>query len=151
MPSSTTLTDCRFVPDLVTLARDSDILVVAASDGTGSLHLVNAAVLAALGPDGFLVNVARGSVVDEDALVTTLQQGTLEGVGLDVFTHEPDVLQALRESPRMVMQPHRASPWERYGWPWVIWWWTTLSPILRAGPCSPPLPDTLAQHRRRST
>lgn len=103
------LPDYRFVPDVVTLARDSDILVVAASGGAGSRHLVNAAVLAALGPDGFLVNVARGSVVDEDALATALQQGTLGGAGLDVFAHEPDVPQALRESPRTVLQPHRAS------------------------------------------
>jgi len=98
-----------FVPDVVALARQSEILVVAASGGAGSRHLVNAAVLAALGPNGFLVNIARGSVVDEDALVTALAQGTLAGAGLDVFAHEPDVPQALLDSPRTVLQSHRAS------------------------------------------
>lgn len=98
-----------FVPDLPTLARDTDVLVVAASGGAGSRHLVNRAVLDALGPDGVLINVARGSVVDEMALVTALADGTLGGAGLDVFEHEPDVPEGLRTSPRTVVQPHRAS------------------------------------------
>ncbi|GBQ61816.1 2-hydroxyacid dehydrogenase [Komagataeibacter swingsii] len=98
-----------FVPELLALARDSDVLVVAASGGAGSRHLVNRQVLDALGPDGVLINVARGSVVDEAALVAALAQGTLGGAGLDVFEHEPDVPEGLRTSPRTVLQPHRAS------------------------------------------
>lgn len=98
-----------FVPDLKTLAQNSEILVIAASGGAGSRHLVNREVLDGLGPDGFLINVARGSVVDEQALVQALSDGTLGGAGLDVFEHEPDVPPALRNSPRTVLQPHRAS------------------------------------------
>ncbi|GBQ41616.1 glyoxylate/hydroxypyruvate reductase B [Komagataeibacter europaeus] len=98
-----------FVPELPTLARNSDVLVVAASGGAGSRHLVNRQVLDALGPDGVLVNVARGSVVDETALVAALADGTLGGAGLDVFEHEPDVPEGLRTSSRTVLQPHRAS------------------------------------------
>ncbi len=77
-----------FVPDLKTLAQNSEILVIAASGGAGSRHLVNREILDALGPDGFLINVARGSVVDEQALVQALDEGTLGGAGLDVFEHE---------------------------------------------------------------
>ncbi|MGS0646838.1 2-hydroxyacid dehydrogenase [Komagataeibacter melomenusus] len=103
------LPGCAFVPDLLTLARGVDTLVVAASGGAGSRNMVNAAVLAALGPAGVLINIARGSIVDEAALVAALTAGTLGGAGLDVFAHEPDVPEALRASPRTVLQPHRAS------------------------------------------
>ncbi|AXY23265.1 Glyoxylate/hydroxypyruvate reductase B [Komagataeibacter saccharivorans] len=95
--------------DLKTLARSSEILVIAASGGAGSRHLVNREVLDALGPDGFLINVARGSVVDEQALAQALDAGTLGGAGLDVFEHEPEVPETLRHSSRVVLQPHRAS------------------------------------------
>ncbi|GBQ68892.1 D-isomer-specific 2-hydroxyacid dehydrogenase [Komagataeibacter xylinus NBRC 15237] len=103
------LPGCLFVPDLLTLARGVDTLVIAASGGVGSRNLVNAPVLAALGPEGVLINIARGSIVDEAALVAALAAGTLGGAGLDVFAHEPDVPEALRTSPRTVLQPHRAS------------------------------------------
>ncbi|MFT8791660.1 2-hydroxyacid dehydrogenase [Komagataeibacter saccharivorans] len=103
------LKDYAFVSDLKTLARSSEILVIAASGGAGSRHLVNREVLDALGPDGFLINVARGSVVDEQALAQALDAGTLGGAGLDVFEHEPEVPEALRHSSRVVLQPHRAS------------------------------------------
>ncbi|QHC36538.1 2-hydroxyacid dehydrogenase [Komagataeibacter xylinus] len=103
------LPDCVFVPELLTLAREVDTLVIAASGGAGSRNLVNAPVLAALGPEGVLINIARGSIVDEAALVAALAAGTLGGAGLDVFAHEPDVPEALRTSPRTVLQPHRAS------------------------------------------
>ncbi|MBB2201994.1 2-hydroxyacid dehydrogenase [Gluconacetobacter tumulisoli] len=95
--------------DLVELARASDILVVAASGGAQSRNIVNQAVLEAVGPEGVLINVARGSVVDEDALVAALQAGTLGGAGLDVFQHEPHVPDALKTMDNVVLQPHRAS------------------------------------------
>ena len=70
-----------FVPDLIELARDVDALVVATLGGAGSKNLVNTAVLNALGPKGLLINIARGSVVDEAALVSALAEGRLGGAG----------------------------------------------------------------------
>jgi hydroxypyruvate reductase len=99
----------RFVPGLIELARDVDVLVVAASGGAGSQNLVSAAVLDALGPEGLLINVARGSVVDEEALVAALAEGRLGGAGLDVFADEPRVPEALWTMEQVVLQPHRAS------------------------------------------
>ncbi|MDF1605129.1 2-hydroxyacid dehydrogenase [Nocardioides sp. YIM 152315] len=91
------------------LARESDVLVLAAAGGESSRHLVDAAVLDALGPDGFLVNVARGSVVDQDALVAALVQGRIAGAGLDVFADEPHVPEALLGRDDVVLLPHIGS------------------------------------------
>jgi lactate dehydrogenase-like 2-hydroxyacid dehydrogenase len=99
----------RFVPDLESLARNSDFLVVAASGGSATHGIVNRPVLDALGPTGILINVARGSVVDEAALVAALVEGRLGGAGLDVFAHEPEVPQALWDRENVVLQPHQAS------------------------------------------
>ncbi|WP_336762437.1 2-hydroxyacid dehydrogenase [Asaia sp. VD9] len=98
-----------FVSDLVRLAEQSDVLVVAASGGAQSRHLVSREVIDAVGPEGLLVNVARGSVVDEAALVQALQEGRLGRAALDVFTDEPHVPEALWSMPNVVLQPHRAS------------------------------------------
>jgi lactate dehydrogenase-like 2-hydroxyacid dehydrogenase len=98
-----------FEPTLLALASDSDVLIVAASGGAQSRGIVNAAVLDALGPHGILVNVARGTVVDEPALVAALQEGRLGGAGLDVFLDEPRVPEALWTMDNVVLQPHRAS------------------------------------------
>ena len=98
-----------FVNDLVALAAQSDILVVAASGGAQSRNLVNREVIEALGPNGLLVNVARGTVVDEEALVAALQEGQLGRAALDVFVDEPNVPDALRTMSNVVLQPHRAS------------------------------------------
>lgn len=94
---------------LVSLAAWADFLVIATVGGAGTHHLVNAAVLEALGPDGILINISRGSVVDESALVQALQQGKLRAAGLDVFEHEPQVPAALRELDNAVLLPHIAS------------------------------------------
>ena len=91
------------------LARGSDVLVLAAAGGEESRHLVDDAVLDALGPDGFLVNVARGSVVDERALVTALEEGRIAGAGLDVFADEPRVPAALLARDDVVLLPHLGS------------------------------------------
>lgn len=98
-----------FVPDLIELARDVDALVVATSGGAGSKNLANTAVLNALGPKGLLINIARGSVVDEAALVSALAEGRLGGAGLDVFASEPTVPSELWNMEQVVLQPHRAS------------------------------------------
>jgi lactate dehydrogenase-like 2-hydroxyacid dehydrogenase len=99
----------RFVPVLEDLARDSDFLVVAATGGPATRGRVNRPVLDALGPAGILINVARGSIVDEAALVAALAEGRLGGAGLDVFAHEPAVGEALWTRDNVVLQPHQAS------------------------------------------
>ena len=91
------------------LAAASDVLVVLTPGGAGTEHLVDAAVLDALGPQGYLVNVARGSVVDEDALVAALGAGRIAGAGLDVFADEPHVPGALLSRDDVVLLPHVGS------------------------------------------
>ncbi|MYZ49064.1 2-hydroxyacid dehydrogenase [Propylenella binzhouense] len=99
----------RHYPDLVEMARDSALLVVITPGGAATQNLIDRAVMDALGPEGILVNVARGSVVDEAALVAALQEGRLGGAGLDVFAREPDVPEALFAMENVVLQPHQAS------------------------------------------
>jgi len=99
----------RYVSTLVELARDVDVLVVAAAGGAGTRGLVGRDVLEALGPNGYLINVARGSVVDEDALVEMLRAGALAGAGLDVFVDEPRVPEALLHLDNVVLLPHVGS------------------------------------------
>ena len=86
-----------------------DVLVVAAPGGPQTRHLVNEAVLQALGPQGIVVNVARGSVIDETALMACLGDGRLGGAGLDVFENEPQVPAALQAMEQVVLAPHMAS------------------------------------------
>jgi lactate dehydrogenase-like 2-hydroxyacid dehydrogenase len=99
----------RFQSDLAVLAGESDFLVVAASGGAATRGMINRVVLEALGPSGILINVARGSVVDEAALVAALVAGRLGGAGLDVFVHEPHVPAELLTMDNVVLQPHQAS------------------------------------------
>lgn len=96
-----------YEPDLVRLATNADFLIVAIPGGKDTRHLVNEAVLKALGPKGCLINVARGSVVDEAALIRLLRDGRLGSAALDVFEFEPDVPEALRHAKNAVLQPHR--------------------------------------------
>jgi lactate dehydrogenase-like 2-hydroxyacid dehydrogenase len=96
-------------PSLVQLARWCDFLVVIAAGGTETRHLVNAEVLDALGPQGFLINVARGSVIDEGALVQALRDRRIAGAGLDVFENEPRVPPELFTLDNVVLLPHVAS------------------------------------------
>lgn len=101
-----------FVPDLLTLARACDALVLCAAADKAE-GIVNAEVLDALGPHGFLVNVARGRLVNESDLTAALVAGRIAGAGLDVFVDEPRVPQALRQSDAVTLQAHRASAtWE---------------------------------------
>ena len=96
-------------PSLIELARWADYLVVITAGGPATRHLVNAEVLDALGPDGFLINVARGSVIDEAALVQALADRRIAGAGLDVFADEPRVPAALMALDNVVLLPHIAS------------------------------------------
>ncbi|MFO1057088.1 MAG: 2-hydroxyacid dehydrogenase [Dongiaceae bacterium] len=97
------------VASAVDLARDSDFLVLACPGGAATRGLVNAAVLDALGPEGVLINISRGSVVDEPALVAALLEKRLGGAGLDVFVDEPRVPPALLDLENVVLLPHVAS------------------------------------------
>ncbi|MEU9064982.1 2-hydroxyacid dehydrogenase [Streptomyces sp. NPDC048430] len=99
----------RYLPTAEALAESCDALVVTVAGGRGTEGLVSAAVLDALGPQGYLVNVARGSVVDEPALVAAVEAGRIAGAALDVFTDEPNVPPALLGSDRVVLLPHIAS------------------------------------------
>lgn len=96
-------------PDPVTLAKHSDVLVAITPGGPETDKLVNAAVLDALGPQGYLVNVARGSVVDEAVLLEYLQQKKIAGAGLDVYEDEPNVPPAFFQLDNVVLLPHMAS------------------------------------------
>jgi lactate dehydrogenase-like 2-hydroxyacid dehydrogenase len=93
----------------VELARGCDVLIVTAAGGEQSRHLVDADVIDALGPRGFLVNVARGSIVDERALVAALEEGRLAGAALDVFADEPHVPAELLSRDDVVLLPHLGS------------------------------------------
>jgi lactate dehydrogenase-like 2-hydroxyacid dehydrogenase len=99
----------RYVDSPVQLARGVDVLVVAAAGGSGTVKLVDGAVLDALGADGFLVNIARGSVIDEPVLIDALRRGRLAGAGLDVFVDEPNVPDELLAMDNVVLLPHVAS------------------------------------------
>ncbi|MDV2987391.1 UNVERIFIED_CONTAM: 2-hydroxyacid dehydrogenase [Methylobacteriaceae bacterium AG10] len=94
---------------LLGLARAVDTLIVAAPGGPGTNGIVDAAVLAALGREGIVVNIARGSVIDEAALVDALRSGAIHGAGLDVFANEPHVPQALIDLDQTVLLPHVGS------------------------------------------
>jgi len=96
----------RFIKDPVELAANSDFLVVACFGGPSTHHLVSAQVIAALGPAGTLINIARGSIVDEQALIAALQAGKLRAAALDVFEHEPRIPAELVAMPNVIVQPH---------------------------------------------
>jgi lactate dehydrogenase-like 2-hydroxyacid dehydrogenase len=99
----------KYYASLTEMARDCDVLMVICPGGAATHHIVNAEVLKALGPEGTLINVARGSVVDEQALVKALADGSLGAAGLDVFESEPQVPEALFGMDQVVLQPHVAS------------------------------------------
>jgi hydroxypyruvate reductase len=99
----------EYVRDLVSLAAAVDFLVVACPGGAETRNIVDAKVFAALGKKGTLVNIARGSIVDEAALVAALQEGTIKGAGLDVFADEPHIPAALMSMDNVVLLPHVGS------------------------------------------
>jgi lactate dehydrogenase-like 2-hydroxyacid dehydrogenase len=102
-----------YYPELAAMAADVDWLVVVAPGSAASRGIVSRAVLEALGPGGALVNVARGSLVDEPALVELLTAGRLGGAALDVFADEPRVPEALLGMPNVVLSPHQGSATEK--------------------------------------
>jgi hydroxypyruvate reductase len=99
----------HYESSLIELARWSDFLVLALVGGAGTHHLISAEVLDALGPRGILINIARGTVVDEKALIAALSERRIAGAGLDVYDSEPDVPAALMAMDNVVLTPHIAS------------------------------------------
>lgn len=98
-----------YFSDAAALAAESDYLVVITPGGAATRRLIDANVLRALGPKGILVNVARGSVVDEAALIEALEKKEIAGAALDVFANEPDVPERLRRLPNVLLAPHIGS------------------------------------------
>ena len=99
----------QYFPTLLELAQWAEVLVVSVPGGPATAHAVNAEVLAALGPDGVIVNVGRGSIIDESALLAAWKSKQIAGVGLDVFEHEPQVDPAFLEAGNVLVSPHLAS------------------------------------------
>lgn len=98
----------RYEPDLIALATWADALAIACPGGRATEKIIDARVLAALGEDGILINIARGSVVDEDALIAALKAGKLFGAGLDVFAQEPTPPERWAEFDNVMLTPHLA-------------------------------------------
>ncbi|MEO0636343.1 MAG: 2-hydroxyacid dehydrogenase [Pseudomonadota bacterium] len=99
----------RYYGDLVEMARDIDTLISIVPGGASTHHLINRSVIEALGPQGTLINIGRGTVVEETELVAALRDGRLGAAGLDVFEHEPHVPEGLRDLENVVMTPHTGS------------------------------------------
>lgn len=99
----------KHYPSLLEMAKDVDTLIAITPGGASTSKIINAEVLKALGPRGVLINVARGSVVDEEAMIAALKDGTIMAAGLDVFAQEPNVPAALSAMQNVVLLPHIAS------------------------------------------
>jgi len=99
----------RHYPKLIDLAREADVLLVITPGGAQTRNLIDAKVLAALGPEGILINMSRGSVVDEEALIKALQDKTILSAGLDVYLREPEVPPELIAMEHVVLFPHLGS------------------------------------------
>lgn len=99
----------RYIDSAIALAKAADFLILATPGGPATEKLVDQAVLEALGPESYLINIARGAVIDEEALVEALQNKTIAGAGLDVFVNEPHVPEALFKLDNVILTPHIAS------------------------------------------
>lgn len=108
-PSEKRGNDYQYYPRLRDMAAASDFLMLTCPGGDGTRHIVNRDVLSALGQKGYLINVARGSVVEQPALIDALRNETIAGAGLDVFDDEPNVPEELRNADNAVLSPHMAS------------------------------------------
>jgi lactate dehydrogenase-like 2-hydroxyacid dehydrogenase len=99
----------KYYPKLLDMARDVDTLMIIVPGGAATLNMINAEVLKALGPRGIVINMARGSVIDEPALIEALKNRTILSAGLDVFAKEPEVPKELMEMDHVVLLPHVGS------------------------------------------
>ena len=98
-----------FHDSVIELARNSDVLALTCPGGAETRHLINAAVLDAMGPDAWVINLSRGSVIDEEALIDALQRKAIGGAGLDVFENEPHIDPRFQQLDNAVLYPHHAS------------------------------------------
>jgi len=96
----------QYLPSLEALAEWCSVLIIAVRAGVDTHHIVDAKILRKLGKDGYVVNIARGSVIDQQALVAALADGSIAGAGLDVFETEPHAPDALTAFPNVVLTPH---------------------------------------------
>lgn len=137
-------------PTAVALAEASDLLIVIVPGGAATRHLIDSAVLAALGSNGVLINVARGSVVDERALIAALQSGTILAAGLDVYEDEPRVPQELIDMPQTVLLPHigSGSVHTRAAMGQLVV--DNLRSWFKHGTAVTPVPESIAAAERRS-
>lgn len=101
--------DYKFYDDLKSMAKDSDFLILACSGGPDTENIINLDILEALGPKGFLINIARGSVVQEEDLLIALKNRSIAGAGLDVFANEPHVPEEMLKMDQVVLLPHIGS------------------------------------------
>jgi lactate dehydrogenase-like 2-hydroxyacid dehydrogenase len=99
----------KYYPKLLDMARDVDTLMIIVPGGAATLNMINAEVLKALGSRGVVINMARGSVIDEPALIEALKNRTIFSAGLDVFAKEPEVPKELMEMDHVVLLPHVGS------------------------------------------
>jgi D-3-phosphoglycerate dehydrogenase len=99
----------EFVPSVKVLAARADFLIATLAGGAGTAKLINRSVLDALGPNGYFINISRGSVVDEPALIEALEQRRIAGAGLDVFLNEPNIDPRFMKLDNVVLQPHQGS------------------------------------------
>jgi hydroxypyruvate reductase len=139
-----------YYPNPQALAAEVDMLVVSTTGGAATRGLIDAAVLEALGPRGILVNIARGSVVDEEALVAALKSGVIAGAGLDVFAHEPHVPAALLEMDNVVLTPHMASATLETRTAMADLVMANLHAHFKAQPLVTPVPESVAYVHGRS-
>ena len=138
----------KYYPNAAALAAQVDFLVAITPGGAGTRHLINAEVLKALGSKGYLVNVARGSVVDEEALVQALAGGVIAGAGLDVFANEPHVPEALWSMPNVVLTPHMASATHQTRQAMADLAFANMQAGLTGQPLLTPVPECMAGQGR---
>ncbi len=137
----------RFVADIRDLAAAVDALVLTCPGGPETYHLVNSDVLRALGADGFLINISRGDVVDEDALIEALNRRVIAGAGLDVFAREPNIDERLFGFDNVVLAPHYASVTNATRQAIA----DTLHDAIAAFLSGDPVPDAAAAYRTQNT